>query len=638
MLSVQIIQGAQPGRWQEFDEDIITIGRGAEADFSVDHSDTTVSRGTHLTLAPTGADDGSYSILATNLRDNPVFVISIDETRFRLEEGESRVLTDSFKIQVGDGGPVLSISSDHFLSPTIKKNVDLSSIRISGIKAKAIDEVQFKSRFSLKLVVLLFVGLSIGFYLLNEIRVSDSAQDARLSDLNLALASSINSAVEAREFSQNNFDQIYTSMDEFKTEVASTLSSEIGNQARGILDRVYLVGIKNSDGSFTGLGTAWKIGPKLLSTNAHVVEGLEETFAIAVEQKSGNVKVVALLPGSGGSGGVEFDILKMRSHGGYEKYLDGNPDVAFKFDPVGFPEVISFIPVFDVGLLETRIELPGDSLVVANPTELAALESGDPIGMVGFPSSAIGNTGNNPDPILSVGNLLSQMDPYGDRAPTNQRVVLGVDLKAGPGSSGSPIISTDGKVIGLLAHATGGELHNFQFAQRADLVQAMVDDNEHEQLLSMEQYWIKKRKSVNSAEAHLEMLLLVGQEEIFDQLITYFGSEKTPEEIRDMMNPVEVYSKTLRVSESDPAVYKLWDNLEEEGLCILVAISQSGLDIDLVGRYADGSEVQDVSRDYFPVITFPIRKSVGINLNLILPTDRSGDDEVLIKLVRVISY
>jgi hypothetical protein len=327
----------------------------------------------------------------------------------------------------------------------------------------------------------------------------------------------------------------------------------------------------------------------------------------------------------------------MRSHGGYEKYLEGNPDIAFKFNPIGLPEVISFIPIFDVGLLETRIELPGESLVIANPAELAALEPGDPIGMVGFPSSAIGNTGNNPDPILSVGNLLSQMDPYGDRAPANQRVVLGVDLKAGPGSSGSPIISTDGKVIGLLAHATGGELHNFQFAQRADLVQAMVDDNEQEQLRSMEQYWVKKRKSVNSAEAHLEMLLLAGQEAVFDQLTTYFGTAKTAEQIRDTMNPVELYKKTLRVSESDPTVYKLWDNLEEDGLCILVAISRSGLDIDLVGRYADGSEVKDEGRDYFPVITFPIRKGVGINLNLILPTDRTGDDEVLIKLVRVIS-
>jgi hypothetical protein len=348
--------------------------------------------------------------------------------------------------------------------------------------------------------------------------------------------------------------------------------------------------------------------------------------------------VVALLPGNGGSGGVEFDILKMRSHGGYKKYLAGNPDVAFKFNLAGAPEVISFLPVFDVGLLETRKELPGESLVVANPTELAALESGDPIGMVGFPSSGGGNTGNNPDPTLSVGNILSQMDPYGDRGPEDQRVVLGVDLKAGPGSSGSPIISGDGKVVGLLTFATGGALHNFQFAQRADLVQAMVDDNEQEQLSSMEQYWIKKRKSVNSAEAHLEMLLLVGQEAIFGQLITYFGSEKTTEQIRDMMNPVELYSKTLRVSESDPTVYKLWDNLEDDGLCILVAISQSGLDIDLVGRYVDGSEVKDESRDYFPVITFPIRKSVGINLNLILPSDRSGDDEVMIKLVRVISY
>ena len=528
MISLQITQGSQPGRWQEFTANSVSVGRGPQPDFSVDNADSTVSRGVHLRIHEM-SDHDSYLLRVENLKSNPVFVIFEEEVLAELAEGESWDLSDSFHIQIGENGPILSVSSDQFLSPTIKENVDLSKVRVSAVKAKSIDEVEAKSRFSMKISLVAFSLIFIGAYFIYQLSLSDQEQNELLFDLDSYMSEVATLASESKEFSQQNF-----------AELESSLTSLRG----------------------------------------------------------------------------EFD---------------NSPEIAITAKT---REIIG--SVYRVGLIQTQSELPGTALTIADSNNVADLKAGDSLGMVGFPAAGTGDSGN-PEPVLSIGRLLSLMDGYGGSAPMEHRIVLGVDLKAGPGSSGSPIITSDGKVVGLLTFAQGGDLHSFQFAQRSDLVQSMLLGMENAQISVLEKHWQTKRQDLNIPEAQANALIDSGLASIRQYLTEYHGSSKTPEQIGEMIQPVEVYGGTRQFSQSGPNIVELWDNLDAGGFYVLIAISKSGSDIDLAGRYADGSGVKDDAPDNYPLITFAANKGIGIDLNLILPSNRQKSEEIFIKLVRALS-
>lgn len=634
MISLQVTQGSQPGRWQEFTADSVSVGRGPQPDFSVDNADSTVSRGVHLRIHEMN-DHDSYLLRVENLKSNPVFVIFEEEVLAELAEGESRDLSDSFHIQIGENGPILSVSSDQFLSPTIKENVDLSKVRVSAVKAKSIDEVEAKSRFSMKVSLVAFSLIFIGAYFIYQLNLSDQEQNELLLDLDSYMSEVASLASESKEFSQQNFAELESSLESLRGDFDNSPEIAITAKTREIIDSVYRVGLKNSDGSFSNFGTAWKIGPKALATNAHVIEGINETLKTVAELGSTLPKIMVMNYSPEKKSAVEVQVTWMKSHGGYSIYVDGHPNPAFKFGPDGSPQVIPFLPVFDVGLIQTESELPGIALTIADSNDFADLKAGDSLGMVGFPAAGTGDSGN-PEPVLSIGRLLSLMDGYGGSAPLEHRIVLGVDLQAGPGSSGSPIITSDGKVVGLLTFAKGGDLHSFQFAQRADLVQSMLIGMENAQFSVLEKHWQAKRRDLNIPEAQADALVGSGLASIRQYLSEYHGSSKSPEQIAEMIQPVEVYGGTRQFSQSGPNVIELWDNLEAGGFYVLIAISNSGSDIDLAGRYADGSGVKDEAPDNYPLITFATNKGIGIDLNLILPSNRQNSEEIFIKLVRAL--
>ena len=269
MISVQITQGAQPGRWQEFTADSVSVGRGPQPDFSVDNADATVSRGVHLRIHEMN-DHDSYLLRVENLKSNPVFVIFEEEVLAELAEGESWDLSDSFHIQIGENGPILSVSSDQFLSPTIKENVDLSKVRVSAVKAKSIDEVEAKSRFSMKVSLVGFSLIFIGAYFIYQLSLSDQEQNELLFDLDSYMSEVATLASESKEFSQQNFAELESSLTSLRGEFDNSPEIAITAKTREIIGSVYRVGLKNSDGSFSNFGTAWKIGPKALATNAQL--------------------------------------------------------------------------------------------------------------------------------------------------------------------------------------------------------------------------------------------------------------------------------------------------------------------------------------------------------------------------------
>jgi V8-like Glu-specific endopeptidase len=259
---------------------------------------------------------------------------------------------------------------------------------------------------------------------------------------------------------------------------------------------VYLVA-KDEGGKPLPEATAWAFAPNLLATNAHVTEALkdhlDEFFLVAPDGKYLKIKSVKSHPGY-----TEFGNYKQRL--GTTRYG--------KFTP------LDLINEYDVGIIEVdpSTPLPVDpktgqpvTLDLALDGELGALAAGTPVASAGFPYENIKGsaTAAKSPPVLHFGFISSLTDVFMCRADPAHSLLIQHSVPVTGGASGSPLIDTSGKVIGIV---NGGNTNviddagpegklrmsnavEINYAQRVDLLKELTEANARNSFAADQSYW-----------------------------------------------------------------------------------------------------------------------------------------------------
>lgn len=290
-------------------------------------------------------------------------------------------------------------------------------------------------------------------------------------------------------------DQAVANFAETQAKVAA---DTIGQPVREkLLAASYLVYIRYANGQEQPAGTASPIGPSLLATNSHI--------AVMVSELKEGQKLYVKAPGAGGR---TFEVTEAKVHPGYfelQKFLQSDPlyVTSTKECPTCIaPMLLGSGGGYDVATLKVA---EGSNLSpileLASERELADLKPGTPLAMSGYPLEEIRSTTVQSvaaTPTLSVGMVSANTDFFNLPADVKQRKLIQHNLPGTGGNSGSPMINTAGRVVGL--HNAGsyidvpnvGRVPNaamVRFGQRADMLRDLVDGRADAVLAEDKKYW-----------------------------------------------------------------------------------------------------------------------------------------------------
>lgn len=251
---------------------------------------------------------------------------------------------------------------------------------------------------------------------------------------------------------------------------------------------VYAVTLQDANGQLDPFGTAWTVwrNPEgargLLATNAHVAESVDQFLAIRTlgrsSSKLGRDVTEQELMAVGAPDREALRITGTVIHPGWKRWSA----IFSKPLPSRRGDWINLIPIFDIALLQVEGDV-GVPLQIASDDELQSLRKGDAVGYVGFPVENMTGVRARRDATVQIGNLTTLADPFVEATTDyNSRVLLGYDMNTTGGASGSPLINSHGRVIGVVSagdtvSTLGGRVPlGFNFAQRADFVRDLLRD------------------------------------------------------------------------------------------------------------------------------------------------------------------
>lgn len=243
-------------------------------------------------------------------------------------------------------------------------------------------------------------------------------------------------------------------------------------------ESVWLVGVDMPDGKFSGIGTAWTVGPKLLATNAHVVA------AIRTRLEDARAKKIRVTPvarnGDNLSKSLAIDAEHLQSHPGYDAFNE-------KYGKTGM-----FVSAYDVGLVPT-VDNAGTVLRMASTEDLKKLQPLATIGYSGYPQENRRGQGRSQQSLMGTINSVTTVFLQ-DSTDGSKQKIIHFSLPAAGGASGSPVFGADGTVIGLLSagdnvladfsygDSTGGVKTTqrrvplgFTYGQRVDMLAELIE-------------------------------------------------------------------------------------------------------------------------------------------------------------------
>lgn len=236
---------------------------------------------------------------------------------------------------------------------------------------------------------------------------------------------------------------------------------------------VYLVAMRTSTGKITGLGTASVVrlpdGQKALATNAHITEPVKAYLAAG-----SGVEILAIQPLAPDFPRVR--VVAARSHPAYVPFMAW----AERLDALRRESRVRDVKVlpigYDVGLLYVaEPERLGEPLTIASRETMAALDSGAPLAMTGYPMQELrGTDAERPEPNAHVGIVTAVTTFFLHRGAPGDNLLIQHSLPTAGGASGSPIFNADGEVVAYhnAANAPRGfpTASMINYGQRADML------------------------------------------------------------------------------------------------------------------------------------------------------------------------
>ena len=268
---------------------------------------------------------------------------------------------------------------------------------------------------------------------------------------------------------------------------------------------VYLIA-KDDGGKPLPEATAWAFAPNRLATNAHVTKAIKdhenEFFLVAPD-------------------GSHIKIKKAISHPGYSEFEAYKQTLGTT--RYGKFTSLDLINEYDVGIIEidSSTPLPVDpvtqkpmTLELASADQLEALSPGIAVASDGFPYENIKGsaTATKSPPVLHFGFISSLTDVFMCQTEPANQLLIQHSVPVTGGASGSPLIDTSGKVIGIvnggntnIVENVGGDgqlrMSNavqINYAQRVDLLKELLEDNARTAVAEERNYWEKMAPQFDS--------------------------------------------------------------------------------------------------------------------------------------------
>ncbi|HEX8165109.1 MAG TPA: trypsin-like peptidase domain-containing protein [Beijerinckiaceae bacterium] len=259
---------------------------------------------------------------------------------------------------------------------------------------------------------------------------------------------------------------------------------------------VFAVIARNQAGNERLVGTAWPIRSDLLATNAHVA-------AAKFDLEPGDT----LIARPAGTGAESYEIVQVGIHPGYvalSRFVNEDPLFVSTY---GGQARFSTVAGYDVALMKVDRRMPSDLvLTVADPDRLARLAPGDPVAFAGYPYERLLGDDVQPmgrTPQVQVGNVTALTDYFLLPTDPGHRLLIQNNLPATGGGSGSPIIDSSGRVVGLLSAVNmikmdKGRVPNaalVNYGQRVDVLVDLMEGRTEGRLRADEVYWKRQTEA-----------------------------------------------------------------------------------------------------------------------------------------------
>ncbi len=445
-LKITHIDGPLAGRTQAFGDDKarVVFGRDSSKCDVVYPADYTAVSRQHFALVQT---TGGYRF---ELGDNPVLVDGKPAY-------QDQYIEQNGELQLGDGsGPRLNVTIERGAAAALAETKAYKQKNVSAHEMAA----KSKKRLGLVsgLVAVVAIAVGVALWQVNTVEPVDIAKYS---------------------------EQI---KGELQKELATTVTPETLEKTR---DSVYLVLVRDGAGNEVGAATAWVVGPGVLATNAHV-------GSIFNELAPG----MTLLVRSPKRPYLTHQVTSVDIHPGYTAFdaavAEYAPVVLGLYGQLNSP---SLVPAYDVALMYVdKPEVLAAPLALASEDDLEHLLPGMAVAYVGYPSEQLSVTDaiRAPNPVVqSGGTLVGITDYFNVRREDNVNHLVQHNLGATGGASGSPIINAKGEVVAVLS---GGNIIitpegrapsavGINFAQRADLVQELLDGVADETIVEYQHIW-----------------------------------------------------------------------------------------------------------------------------------------------------